>query len=461
MIIICIYNNLRKENITLEMKAASGMMLTLLLTSMLTLAFGIQPVKASETIYIMADGSVNPSNAPIQPDGDTYTLTADIYDSIVVEKDNIIVEGNGYTLQGTGNGNGFQLFGRTNVTIRNVRITQFSTGIFLSSSHDNIMTKNVVSSNTQGINMGWSENNTISGNTVASNTGGIIVYQGSENVTVKDNTVTSNTFGIDLGMANWCTVADNNLTNNMFGVWLDHSSNNTFFGNVIKNSVLAMRLNDSPENTIYHNNFIDNTNQVYIVEESFNNVWDDGYPSGGNYWSDYSARYPDAQELDDSGIWDTSYNIDENNQDNYPLMEPWTATAPTIMASLDIEPDTLNLESKGKWIEAYIQLPEDYNPEDIDASTILLNGTIQPILDPKYGFVTDSSEYLVDHDNDGILERMLKFDRATLASWIHQSVGMQSDVSLTITGKLRDGTPFTGTYKISAIWTNHRHPCKR
>lgn len=48
------------------------------------------------------------------------------------------------------------------------------------------------------------------------------------------------------------------------------------------------------------------------------------YPSGGNYWSDYEARFPDADELDDSGIRDTLYVIDEDNQDNYPLIDPWS-----------------------------------------------------------------------------------------------------------------------------------------
>jgi hypothetical protein len=116
-----------------------------------------------------------------------------------------------------------------------------------------------------------------------------------------------------------------------------------------------------------------------------------------------------------------------------------------IKADLDLEPNTLNLAAKGQWITAYIQLPEGYNASDIDASTILLNGTIAPELDPKYDFVTNASEYLVDHNGDGVLERMVKFDRAGIASWIYQSVGMQHQVSLTITGQLTDETPFEGT----------------
>lgn len=131
-----------------------------------------------------------------------------------------------------------------------------------------------------------------------------------------------------------------------------------------------------------------------------------------------------------------------------------------IMASLDIDPNTLNSGSKGRWITAHIQLHEDYSSADIDASAIMLNGTIAPVLDPKYGFVTDSCEYLVDYNNDCVLERMVKFDRATVASWICQSVGMQHEVSLTITGGLTDGTPFEGTDIIFVICGGRQHDCQ-
>jgi hypothetical protein len=50
------------------------------------------------------------------------------------------------------------------------------------------------------------------------------------------------------------------------------------------------------------------------------NFWDSGYPSGGNYWSDYEERYPNATEINDSGIWNTPYVIDANNKDNYPII---------------------------------------------------------------------------------------------------------------------------------------------
>ena len=126
---------------------------------------------------------------------------------------------------------------------------------------------------------------------------------------------------------------------------------------------------------------------------------------------------------------------------------------PPIPAAVDVNPNTLNLMSKGEWITTYIQLPEGYNPEDIEATTILLNETIQPVLDPKYDFVTNPSEYLVDHNEDGIMERMVKFNRTEVASWIVDDLGIQyGSVTLTITGELFDGTPFEGTGTIKVLF---------
>ena len=82
----------------------------------------------------------------------------------------------------------------------------------------------------------------------------------------------------------------------------------------------------------------------------------------------------------------------------------------------------------------------------------MLNGTIQPVLDPKYDFVTNSSKYIVDHDGDGVLERMVKFNRTEVASWICIDLGIEyGNVTLTITGEA-DGTPFEGTDTVKVLF---------
>jgi len=87
------------------------------------------------------------------------------------------------------------------------------------------------------------------------------------------------------------------------------------------------------DNNIYHNTFNGNLWQTYIESSSTDNLWDDGYPSGGNFWSDYSgidAYYgPSQNKIGSDGIGDTPYVIDTNNVDNYPLMNPWVAPIET------------------------------------------------------------------------------------------------------------------------------------
>ena len=125
----------------LSRKTVSIIMLTLLLTSTLTLAFNIQPVKSTwtGTVYIRADGSIDPPDAPIQRDGNVYTLTGNITssaDGIVVERDNIIIDGADYTIQGIGTRAyiGISLSGRNNITIKHTNIKNYAHGIWLGDS---------------------------------------------------------------------------------------------------------------------------------------------------------------------------------------------------------------------------------------------------------------------------------------------------------------------------------------
>jgi len=84
-----------------------GIMLTLLLIGLASFALNIQQVKAIETIYIRANGSIYPSTPLIQRNGDLYTLTGNIgssADGIVILRNNVTLDGAGYTLQGSGSG---------------------------------------------------------------------------------------------------------------------------------------------------------------------------------------------------------------------------------------------------------------------------------------------------------------------------------------------------------------------
>jgi len=110
---------------------------------------------------------------------------------------------------------------------------------------------------------------------------------------------------------------------NYSGIYLYSSFYNTISGNIIMANHYGIDLSWSSNNIIYLNDFIDNTQHAYIGTSGYANFWDDGYPSGGNYWSDYTGV-----DADGDGIGDTPYVIDADNQDRYPLMNPWTPSEP-------------------------------------------------------------------------------------------------------------------------------------
>ena len=132
----------------------------LVYTSVLLLSFigigsrFIQPVKASGTIYIRADGSIDPDTAPITSlDNVTYTFTDNINGSIVVERDNIVVDGENNTLHGTGNetGIGVLLSNGLNITITNIEIRSFEYGIYLWNTNRSRIIKNNITENGMGM----------------------------------------------------------------------------------------------------------------------------------------------------------------------------------------------------------------------------------------------------------------------------------------------------------------------
>jgi len=322
---------------------------------------------ANGTIYVRADGSIDPPTAAISTAGNiTYVFTGDFNDSIVIERDNILVDGAGFKVQGNGTGKGISLTQRTNVTIKNTTIKDFAYGIWLNQSANNRILENDIASNTTqmnnyGVRLEFSTDNVISGNNITGNRFSLALTSHSSNNIIAGNNVRSSIYGIALEDSQNNTIAGNRIAHNMFGtflfssadnnqvcegnviagnsqsgiqivsstgnlvhknnltansedgVFLDSSTGNSVVENYIRGNKYGVRAYSSLGNFVFHNSLVANMQQVQVVNSSFNQ-WDDGSISGGNYWSDHLGA-----DTNHDGISEFPYTIDAVNVDNYPL----------------------------------------------------------------------------------------------------------------------------------------------
>jgi hypothetical protein len=311
----------------------------------------VQPVKAQSLagIIINADGSVTPSSPAIQMAENTCIITANLNSSITVERGNIVVDGANHTLQGPGisqNAIAITLMA-SNVTVENLHVTGWKAGVY-GAFNNNTITNNVFAGNYQAVSI-YADNYVVSENSISGSSDAAILIdtgatrpQGDDNL-ITQNQLTSNNWALDILNSNGTTIAQNNVTNNAVALVL---------------GTLSANVNSAGFQLLYSNNFINNTQILYVpigvpfmqdvVPLSPAGQWD--YGSIGNYWSDYLSRYPNATEIDHSGIGDTPYAIIDSTTysddyangtaitgtailgtaiDRYPLMVPFSASTVT------------------------------------------------------------------------------------------------------------------------------------
>jgi len=305
-----------------------------------------QPLSAN-VIYIWPDGRVEPESAPIMNvSANRYVFTDDVHLPIIVLKDNIVIDGASHVLKGsreTGS-KGLDLTGRKNVTIMNLKIQGFDYGIYLNMASGNILLQNELTNNYCGIWIIVSSDNNITSNKIVKNEFYAISLRNSTRNVISRNEIRAHSnYTLYFGHSVGNVVHSNNITDNRLGVFLYASSNNTVFYNVITKNYEGVHLFNSKDNLIKMNKLLNNTlglvlsslsfdnviygnnfikNAVHAEAENATNIWDNGYPEGGNFWDDYKDKYPDALELNNSGIWNTPYIINESNQDRYPKVNP-------------------------------------------------------------------------------------------------------------------------------------------
>jgi parallel beta-helix repeat protein len=240
------------------------------------------------------------------------------------------------------------------------------------SPHDNIIQDNTVRECSAGVFAKDAHGNTIIQNRLENNRyAGIYMFSFSSNNIISDNTISQSTHewdgsggnGIALG-----TGANNNLViNNII-------SNNSGVG--FKIDLFGLGFPYPYSNKVYGNAFSGNIIQVY--DSGTNNVWDNGYSDGGNFWSDYNGT-----DGNHNGIGDSPYIFDIDNQDRYPLMVPFGTPIP-----IPFPTPTPTLAPAPTYIPAPTSIPV---PTSTPNSTLTPPPTLSPSPTPTPAPTTNST----------------------------------------------------------------------
>lgn len=373
------------------------------------------------TIFIHEDGRIDPSNAPISTsDNVTYTFTENTSSAVVIEKNNIVLDGEGFRIQGSGafESKGIVTSGISNVTIRNLSIDNFTYGLWMNYTANATISDNKLTSCYHGISFTgnytlhasyypsyslfsgnkianctrdgmwflglW--NSTIAGNQIATqgsddgiyfdacagntvtvnnitecgnagfeihydyvsgaaaggnrieanhlenNGQGIVISQSDSNIVVGNDVKANDTVGVTLSRGSFNVVNGNNITANRFIGIAISSFNSTVNGNNVLGNANGVTVSDCSDNRIFQNNFVNNSVQTGMYSAG-SNFWDNGLE--GNYWSDYVGIDPNRD-----GIGDTTYVIDSENVDNFPLMGAFSAFSTSMGYFVEVVSNT-------------------------------------------------------------------------------------------------------------------------
>jgi parallel beta-helix repeat protein len=250
------------------------------------------------------------------------------------------------------------------------------------------------------------DNLMVGANTIQNAGQGVHIKEGSYNVTVAYNTMdgTEND-GIYVQDSFFNIILANmiNGSQNASGVELSNSNNNTILRNDVSfNNDTGINLTTSWNNSIYHNNILNNTLQGYDDSEA-GNTWDNGYPSGGNYWSDYEGidafRGPNQDVPGTDGIGDTPYNITgftPNDQDRYPFTDRVVINHPSLYT-----PNSPSPSNGAEGVSTHATLSwKGGDPDQDFINYDVYFGTTNP---PTYVYTIYLSNETIQHFNPGIL----------------------------------------------------------
>ena len=346
-------NNTSNNEISGNTLISNNIGIYLIFSSNNTISKNIVTASIGDGVYVESSSYniINRNRMTNNKGSGIYIWENSMYNSIS-ENDVMLNNGNGIYIGHSG------IYPLTYNNIARNDITKNNgTGVALYHSSGNVVSGNNITANQKdGVYVDWSTADKIYGNNVTENKGhGIHIWCSSSVITVSKNNVTANDghgiflewapaniiiaentvslnkgHGIFLGGfggggSHHVITMNNVKSNNGNGIALESSSYNVISKNNIKiNNIYGIYITGSTANTIYHNDFINN-----VAWSDSTNSWDDGYPSGGNYWSDYEGidlyKGPYQNQEGSDGIGDTFYYINEQYIDRYPLMAPFNS----------------------------------------------------------------------------------------------------------------------------------------
>jgi parallel beta-helix repeat protein len=321
-----------------------------------------------EPVYIRSDGVVEPSTAPLQRNGDIYTLTNNLNNTIEIQRSNTVLDGNGYTLTKPdfnastimmtpiGWLPGVRILGLNNVTIKNLRFSSCVTAVRVENSSNITVTQNTVNGAQGGLAVFSSWGVSILDNeiTLASQSfaTGINILPSnpkspdSSNLTIKGNLIQGNAvevpatppqpdeYGIWGGYSNSQAIGNRFVKIKGIAMYYTGSNNVISFNSFLNNQrglFFTGSQDLSKNNIIYGNSFDHNSENAVVpwISDSPINRWDNG--TIGNYWSNYNGT-----DANGDGIGDTPYILEtkyhnytsgedvtlQKGKDNFPLMNP-------------------------------------------------------------------------------------------------------------------------------------------
>ena len=254
----------------------------------------------TQTLYVGGNGPNNYTKIQNAIDnasvGDTVFVYSGLYpEHILINKEiNLIGETKEQTIIIGGYSNNMIKIMANNVKIMSFTIKNGQIGVYIVDSSNFKIIQNLIIDNWEGIGILNSTFGLISSNILQNND-----FEGINPVSSSNNVISSNL-----------------IENSIEGIFLSSSTSNIIYGNTIRDHIYGLEAGQSSDNNkIFHNNFYDNDQNA---KDACTNIWDDSYPSGGNYFDDYTGS-----DNNGDGIGDTPYlnNITRGDGDRFPLMK--------------------------------------------------------------------------------------------------------------------------------------------